>query len=1032
MGRSTVHYADSDTNKILKKLHNKLRPAGTPVQRVEYIIELLLLRIFEVKLKQDPEFKDVRKLFTGQNEDLLFSSLYSVANEQLLPTLNDKFFPFYATVLSQARKAYDKKNLGQKVQDQLVLIEEVFKNSNFTNNVKSGNLQEVLALVGEIDEDRLLKTDLLGDAIESALSETGGTKDLGLHRTPDHIRQFMVAMVNPTFDDTIFDPACGTAGFLFDSFGHVLERVRQEGEWPGPKAHPELKDYLKGYFAKHSPGMPRAEKAITFYRSGIFGIEYLGMIRKMAAINFYIRGLNPQNIEQGDSLALFNSAEHGGRWSVVLANPPFGAERDQEAYPNVWEEFPRESETTILFVKLMFDALAPGGRCAVIVSEGFLTWDQTSARVLRKMLLQEANLKAIISLPQGVFVSKGGVGPKTSILFFEKGGATKEVWFYRITNDGYTMGANRRAVEGCQLVEALDLFDRYLRNGKTPPETKHCFSIPAEWILTLDPRVKKRIEADTTVELSEKAAAERTALIEKLAEQMKRGKLTKTEFDERLTQHEEAWKNKALNEIAKRTERAHLFSFNLPSYRSNLSKSQRREWNALFEGVNRRNGRCLNERYEELRNCSPEKAHDLLGLLDPHCALEFDIARQYVMAYPLDELKKHDRLAELRRIIESGAKYPRVRLGDYLQLNTDRIKPSMFLGTRFRVLGVSNTNGVFLNETKLGEEIKQAYNTVKPREFCYNPYRVNVGSIGLNQFDYDNQIISGAYNVFGIDETELLPEYLLALFKSSQFLNYVNEKAHGGVRMNFKFEYLEDWEIPLPPVPKQEHIVTVLRDLRCLIQAGRQFLSHWTIDSSMFMAGELQPLRTLLIDATNGLYKPESDYGEGTPIVRINDYTGGMIIDDTDSLQRVAVSEGELEKYEIREGDILLNRVNSLEHVGKLALIGAISERAVYESNIMRLRVDPECALSTYVFYALAAEAAVSQLREKSKRAIGQVSVNQKDVRSVNILVPCLAEQERIVQAVQREYNVCDGVQRAIGRAQREIDELIDSVWAQE
>jgi type I restriction-modification system DNA methylase subunit len=111
--------------------------------------------------------------------------------------------------------------LSQKVQDQLVLIAEVFKNSNFTNNVKSGNLQEVLGLVGELDEERLLKTDLLGDAIESALSETGGTKDIGLHRTPDHIRHFMVALTAPTFDDTIYDPACGTAGFLFDSFGFV-------------------------------------------------------------------------------------------------------------------------------------------------------------------------------------------------------------------------------------------------------------------------------------------------------------------------------------------------------------------------------------------------------------------------------------------------------------------------------------------------------------------------------------------------------------------------------------------------------------------------------------------------------------------------------------------------------------------------------------------------------------------------------------------------------------------------------------------
>jgi hypothetical protein len=166
MARSTVHYADKETNNILKKLHNKLRPAGTPVQRVEYIIELLLLRIFEVKLSQDPEFAQLRGAFAGDNETLLFSALLSLPNDQILPSINSRFFPFYSRILSEARKVWVG-NLSTKVQDQLVLIEEVFGNSNFTNNVTSGNMAEVIGLVAELDSERLLKTDLLGDAIES-------------------------------------------------------------------------------------------------------------------------------------------------------------------------------------------------------------------------------------------------------------------------------------------------------------------------------------------------------------------------------------------------------------------------------------------------------------------------------------------------------------------------------------------------------------------------------------------------------------------------------------------------------------------------------------------------------------------------------------------------------------------------------------------------------------------------------------------------------------------------------------------------
>lgn len=865
MGRSTVHYADNTTNNILKKLHKLFRPAGTPVQRVEYIIELLLLRIFNVKLKHDDDFTELRKLFTDQNENLLFSSLGQVSNDLLLETINKRFFPFYASIMSQAKKVCTG-NLGQKMLDQLVLIEEVFKNSNFTNNVKSGNIHEIIGLIGELDEERLLKTDLLGDAIESALSESGGTKDIGLYRTPDHIRQFMVALTAPSYNDNIFDPACGTAGFLFDSFGYVLEGTAHNGNWPGKKAHPELNSYLSEYLHKNPVMMPSFDKSMEFYRSGLHGIEYLGMIRKMAAINFYIRGLNPANIEQGDSLAMF-SHEYKDRFSVVLANPPFGAERDKDSYSNVWEEFPRESETTILFVKLMLDSLAIGGRCAVVVSEGFLSWDQTSARNLRKLLLEQANLKAIISLPQGVFVSKGGVGPKTSILYFEKGSPTREVWYYRVSNDGYTMGTNRRTIEGCQLVEALSMFHTFIQNGEPPPETKHSFSIPATWILSLDPRVKQRIDDETTTEYSKKYESEKKALRKKLDSQLKDRVIDQIEHQERIQQQDEIWRSKLANEIAKRSERAHTYSFNLPNYRSNLSASQIKAWNDTFSEKQPVAEMSLDDRYVNLQNCALEKAHDALALLDVQNALEYDIARQYLMGFQEDELQSYDRLAELRKTLDSGAKYPRVRLGDYLRLNIDRINPEKHPDTRFRVLGVSNTDGVFLNDTKLGSEIKQAYYRVKPHEICYNPYRVNVGSIGICEHDYDNQIISGAYNVFGTVDSELDPQYLMALFKSSQFLAYVNEKASGGVRMNFKFEDLEEWEIPLPELNEQNELIKETKRIETCIHAIRILLKNSSPDYTCF---SIEPGKWVK-------YPGELITSGGTPSRERADFFGGSI-----------------------------------------------------------------------------------------------------------------------------------------------------------
>ncbi|MDR2596680.1 MAG: N-6 DNA methylase [Treponema sp.] len=544
MGRSTVHYADNETNNILKRLHNKLRPAGTPVERVEYIIELLLLRIFEVKLRQDDVFKPLRKLFEGEKHRLLFSYLCGISNgNRILSELNKNIFPFYATIPHKARKVI-KGNMPPKMQDQLVLMEEVFANSNFTNNVKGGVINEVIGLINEIDEKHILKTDLLGDAIESALSETGGTKDIGLYRTPGHIRQMMVAMIDPDFTDTIFDPACGTAGFLFDTFDYMIDKIKNG-----------------------SKKIPRTNIRNKFYRIGIGGIEYQGRIRKMAAVNMYIRGLNPHNIMQGDSLKMYDPAQDAESKTVVIANPPFGAERDQPAYSNVWEEYSKESETTILFVKLMFDYLKAGGRCAVVVSEGFLTWGQGSACALRKMLLTETNLRAIISLPQGVFVSKGGQGAKTSILYFEKGQSTDFVWYYKIENDGFSMGTNRKPIEGSQIPELLTLFQK-VKQGKKPKDTLSSFCISRKQIETLDPKIEEQIKIETREKATERNTLKREKKIAELDKKLTEKKISKTAYNKELTQFNDILETQVENEITKAVEKAHTYHFNLPNYRT--------------------------------------------------------------------------------------------------------------------------------------------------------------------------------------------------------------------------------------------------------------------------------------------------------------------------------------------------------------------------------------------------------------------------------------------------------------------------------
>lgn len=841
MGRSTVHYADNKTNNALKRLHNKLRPAGTPVQRVEYIIELLLLRIFETKIKQDDEFKPLRQLFsadykwqnpkTGQeesNENRLFSYLATVSNDQILSELNNNFFPFYETILQSARKVFAG-NLPQKVQDQLVLIEEVFTNSNFTNNVNSGNLGEVVGIVAnDIEDSRLLKTDLLGDAIESALSETGGTKDIGLFRTPDHVRQFMTALVEPSIDDLTFDPACGTGGFLFDAFEFVMRRIDPEQTWPGEKAHSELQTWFEDYFQQNQLDFPSIEQTTQFYRSGVAGIEYLGMIRKMAAINFYIRGLNPANIEQGDSLAKFNPAMDAATKTVVLANPPFGAERDQDAYANVWAEHAKESETTILFVKLMVELLKKGGRCAVVVSEGFHTWDQFSAKALRKLLLDENQLRAVISLPQGLFVSKSGQGPKTSILLFEKGGSTDWTWFYKVTNDGYTMGTNRKEKPGNQLVECLTLYHEYVKHGKRPPESKHQFCIPAQWIKTLDPRIKEKIRTETRADLAAKGAIERAKKEADFDRKIKACKLSELEKQLELKQFDQILENRIQNEIAKRIDKAHNYSFNLGNYRSSLTTEELPVHNRAENTE-----AALDAVWKVLRaepGITPA-VFDALHSLNLLHALEADVVREFLSKQDDSVIQLYDELQKLKSLLDTGHKYPTVSIKELCYFEKGKLATQATEEGHFPFI-------VTAAERKTAPDYQFDAKTVCIPLISSTGH----GSATLKRIHYQEGKFALANLLFAAvpnePETVLLPKYLYYILDAKReelFCPLMKGTANVAMRM----EDAVNIRFPLPPYEKQVEVVKAVEELKLIIGICESISERFELQ---FLDGEIRIL----------------------------------------------------------------------------------------------------------------------------------------------------------------------------------------------
>lgn len=1033
MARSTIHYTDNETNNILKRLHNKLRPAGTPVQRVEYILELLLLRIFEIKVRQDDDFKSLRKLFEGENYHFLFSHLLNLTGDQIRSHLNKDIFPFYAQILSQARKVFER-NLPQKVQDNLVLIEEVFANSSFSTNVQSGNIKEIIGLIADINETAILKTDILGDAIESALSEQGGTQEIGLYRTPEHIRQMMVAITDPTFNDTIFDPACGTGGFLFDAYHYVLEKVTKYGKWPSskcPPSHPEFNEYFKKYFQKFNEPMPDIDTANKFYREGVDGIEYLGMIRKMAAINLYIRGLNPANIIQGDSLRVFDAAIDANSKTLILSNPPFGAEKDQPAYPNVWQEYSKESETTILFAKLMFDLLKKGGRCAVVVSEGFLTWDKASARAMRKMLLEEANLRAIIGIPQGVFVSKQGQGAKTSILYFEKGEPTEWVWYYKIENDGFSMGVNRKPIDGCQIPEVIEIFHNYVKHEKIPPETKNSYIIPAEWIKNIDSRLKERTRQEIRETILLKNKDKREKLVNELEEKKQKGKITDEEVKEKLWQFDNVLENKIKNEISKQIEKAHLYSFNLQTYRSDLTDEQIKEWQEVLKGIEPKNNSTLDKKYGMLKTADEKLVLEIIASLNPKSALEMDIAREYVSK----NRDKNERFKKLNEIMKRGHRFPKEKLENLLIPKYEKINKDDYKGDFEIVEKIDFAKGqiYFREEKQTGMDLYKA----SAGDLITSKINLHQGAISIAPIDL---VCSTHYQVYLINIQKVLPKYLFYILRSQKFLEPIAEQRSQGIKNEQGPKFLLDFPIPFPPLVEiQGQIVERIEKQKAICEASEKILESWEVDFDS-LNFEKKTIGEILKEDSSRTYDTHiitrgfsPEYEEESNIYILNqkcnrgyeislEYTKEVNKDWFDKLNK---------EFFTKEKDLLINSTGE-GTVGRCCFITKEYENLPYDTHMILLRLNEDVVIPKYLFYILNSSLGQTQISSLlGARATKQVELGINNLKQVLIPLPPLEVQKQIVEELDKEMESLEKLKLLKQKAEKRIEEISEEVWGE-
>ena len=320
------------------------------------------------------------------------------------------------------------------------LFRDIFKNAYLPYRDPE-TLRAFLKIIDEFEYDH---SERLGDAFEYLLSVLGSQGDAGQFRTPRHIIDFMVAIIDPKKDETVLDPACGTAGFLISSYKHI--RNANTDDEGNSTLTPDEKGKLAGNFKGYdiSPDMVR-----------------------LSLVNMYLHGFVDPHIFEYDTLT---SEERWNEYAdVILANPPFMSPKGGIRPHNRFSMKSKRSE--VLFVDYMAEHLNPSGRAAIIVPEGIIFQSQTAHKSLRKMLV-ENYLVAVVSLPAGVFQPYSGV--KTSFLLLDKALAKKTdcIAFFKVENDGYDLGTQRRPIEKNDLPRVQTEISEYLsglRESKPVP-----------------------------------------------------------------------------------------------------------------------------------------------------------------------------------------------------------------------------------------------------------------------------------------------------------------------------------------------------------------------------------------------------------------------------------------------------------------------------------------------------------------------------------------------------------------------------------
>lgn len=417
-----------------------------PLTVIEQLTYMMFIHSLDEKELKNESFEaltgeKIQKIFpqTEEGQSMRWSKFKNRDARDIFEIVSQKVFPFIKNLNGENESAF-----SRYMETAMFVIP--------TAQV----LQKIVTGLEDLYTTDITGLDIQGDLYEYMLDRLSTAGHNGQFRTPKHIREMMVNLMKPSPNDYICDPACGTAGFLVSS----AEYIRQ-----------------------HHESDMTSEQWEHFTSTMFSGFDTDQTMLRISAMNMMLHSIENPDIDYKDSVSKQNDIN--SKYTLILANPPFAGTVDSESINDDLKTVANTKKTELLFIALFIRMLKKGGRCACIVPDGVLFGSSKAHKSIRKELVENHQLTAVISMPSGVFKPYAGVS--TAVLVFTKTGAggTDKVWFYDMKADGFSLDDKRTKIEENDIPDMLERFHNMEKEADRQ-RTEQSFFVPKEEIVQND------------------------------------------------------------------------------------------------------------------------------------------------------------------------------------------------------------------------------------------------------------------------------------------------------------------------------------------------------------------------------------------------------------------------------------------------------------------------------------------------------------------------------------------------------------------